>query len=143
MLDLMSTTEPSDIFAYFLPTCPFVSSEDIKSGFDLLQHENVDFVVSMTEIPETIQLACNMKNGWVMPIFDNLECGITNSKFIKKYHKPSGAFYMGKWDKILENKNFFKGNVKGVIIPSERSVDINNINDVYLAESIINRKNII
>lgn len=143
MLDLMSTTEPSDIFAYFLPTCPFVSSEDIKSGFDLLQHENVDFVVSMTEIPETIQLACNMKNGWVMPIFDNLECGITNSKFIKKYHKPSGAFYMGKWDKILENKNFFKGNVKGVIIPSERSVDINNINDVYLAESIISRKNII
>ena len=50
---------------------------------------------------------------------------------------------MGKWDKILENKNFFKGNVKGVIIPSERSVDINNINDIYLAESIISRKNMI
>ena len=141
MLDLMGSIEPSDLFAYFLPTCPFVSSEDIKSGVELLQYDDVDFAVSMTEIPETIQLACNMKNGWVMPIFDNLECGMTNSKFIKKYHKPSGAFYMGKWNKILENKNFFKGNVKGVIIPPERSVDINNIDDIYMAESIIRRKN--
>ena len=90
----------------------------------------------MTEIPETIQLACVMKEGWVLPIFDNLECGLTNSKFIKKYHKPSGAFYIGKWKKILENKNFFKGNVKGVIIPPERSVDINNIMDIRFAESI-------
>lgn len=139
MLDLMNSIEPSDLFAYFLPTCPFVSSDDIKSGVELLQHDDVDFVVSMTEIPETIQLACNMKNGWVMPIFDNLECGMTNSKFIKKYHKPSGAFYMGKWGKILEHKNFFKGNVKGVVMPSERSVDINNIDDIYVAESIINR----
>ena len=73
MLDLMGSIEQSDLFAYFLPTCPFVSSEDIKSGVELLQHDDVDFAVSMTEIPETIQLACNMKNGWVMPIFDNLE----------------------------------------------------------------------
>lgn len=140
MLDLMGSIESSDLFAYFLPTCPFVSSEDIKSGIELFQHDDVDFVVSMTEIPETIQLACNMKNGWVMPIFDNLECGMTNSKFIKKYHKPSGAFYMGRWYKVLQNKNFFKGNVKGVVIPSERSVDINNIEDIYMAESILKRK---
>ena len=79
-----------------------------------------------------------MKDNWVLPIFDNLECGLTNSKFIKKYYKPSGAFYMGKWNKILENKSFFKGNVKGVVIPHERSVDINDINDIRYAETIMN-----
>ena len=73
-----------------------------------------------------------------MPIFDNLEAGLTNSKFIKKYYKPSGAFYMGKWDKIIEYGNFFKGNVKGVIIPPERSVDINNLQDVKYAELLLN-----
>jgi len=137
MLDLMHSLEPTDIFAYFLPTCPFVSSEDIRSGVRLLQDDSVDFVVSMTEIPETIQLACNMKDGWVMPIFDNLECGMTNSKFIKKYHKPSGAFYMGWWNRIIENRNFFNGNVKGIIIPPKRSVDINTIQDIKYAESIL------
>jgi CMP-N-acetylneuraminic acid synthetase len=137
MLDLMtSSLDKYDIFSYFLPTCPFVHHEDISKAVEKLT-KDVDFVVSMTQIPETIQLACNMKDGWVMPIFDNLECGLTNSKFIKKYYKPSGAFYMGKWDKILEYQNFFKGNVKGIIIPPERSVDINSIEDIYFAETIL------
>ena len=137
MLNLMkSSIDKYDVFSYFLPTCPFISHSDISAGAKMLAEET-DFVISMTEIPETIQLACSMKNDWVMPIFDNLECGLTNSKFIKKYYKPSGAFYMGKWDKILEYQNFFKGNTKGVMIPAERSVDINNIQDIHFAESIL------
>jgi CMP-N-acetylneuraminic acid synthetase len=136
MLDLMENTEEKyDVFSYFLPTCPFISPDDIKNGFENLSES--DFSVSMTQIPETIQLACVMKDGWVLPVFDNLEAGLTNSKFIKKYYKPSGAFYMGRWDKILEHRNFFKGDVKGIMIPPERSVDINNIQDIRYAESII------
>lgn len=136
MLDLMENTEEKyDIFSYFLPTCPFISPDDIKDGFENLS--GADFSVSMTQIPETIQLACVMKDGWVLPVFDNLEAGLTNSKFIKKYYKPSGAFYMGRWDKILEHRNFFKGDVKGIMIPPERSVDINNLQDIRYAESLI------
>ncbi len=137
MLNLMEDIKPTDIFAYFLPTCPFLSSEDIRSGTAMLQNPKVDFVVGMTEIQETIQLACSLKEGWVLPFFDNLELGATNSKFIKKYYKPSGAFYMGRWNKILKNKNFFKGNVKGVVIPPERSIDINNLRDIQYAESTL------
>ena len=92
--------------------------------------------MSMTEIPETIQLACVMKENWVMPVFDNLEAGLTNSKFIKKYYKPSGGFHMARWDKLLESKNFFKGNVKGVLIPKERSIDIDDIHDIEMAEQL-------
>ena len=134
--------EEYELFSYFLPTCPFISPEDIKKGILEAQKDDVDFCISMTEIPETIQLACSMKNDWVMPVFDNLECGLTNSKFIKKYYKPSGAFYMGKWDKILEYQNFFKGNTKGVMIPAERSVDINNIQDIHFAESVLRFQNV-
>ena len=136
MLSLMdSVVDDYHVFSYFLPTCPFVSSDDIIKGVNSLDADT-DFIISMTEIPETIQLACVMKNDYVLPVFDNLECGLTNSKFIKKYYKPSGAFYMGKWDSIMKYKNFFKGNVKGVLIPEERSVDINNINDIHRARGI-------
>ena len=124
-----------EIFSYFLPTCPFVDSTDIRKGVSLLSNGLADSVVSMTQIPETVQLACLMNGDSVLPIFDNLECGLTNSKFIKKYFKPSGAFYMGWWDSIKQNKNFFKGDVKGVVIPAERSVDINTIEDIKYAES--------
>ena len=138
MIDLMQSQSGYDAFAYFLPTCPFVSADDIKRGFKTLVDGGCDSVVSMTEIPETIQLACLMsQDNSVLPVFDNLESGLTNSKFIKKYHKPSGAFYMAMWDYLLENKNFFKGSTKGVIIPQERSVDINTLQDLKYAESII------
>jgi len=136
MIDLMENVkEEYDIFSYFLPTCPFISSEDIKRGASSFEN-GVDFVLSMTEIPETIQLACVMKENWVMPVFDNLEAGLTNSKFIKKYYKPSGGFHMARWDKLLESKNFFKGNVKGVLIPKERSIDIDDIHDIEMAEQL-------
>ena len=139
MLNLMESENGKyDVFAYFLPTCPFVSSEDIIRGINMLD-SSTDSVVSMTQIPETIQLACIMKDNWVIPIFDNLTSGLTNSKFIQKYHKPSGAFYISKWNNLLDKRNFFKGNVKGVLIPAERSVDINNIEDILYAEQILNR----
>lgn len=126
-------------FSYFLPTCPFVGVDDIKNGFGMLKASETDFVVSMTEIPETIQLACNIsETNEVLPIFDNLEQGITNSKFIKKYHKPSGAFYMSQLGSLLFYRNFFKGTTRGVIVPKERSVDINDIYDIKYAESLLN-----
>jgi len=141
MLNLMQEYDNKGYkyLSYFLPTCPFISERDIIKGASLLncETEETEFVVSMTEFTETIQLACQMSGDYVLPVFDNLEQGITNSKFIKKYYKPSGAFYMGKWDAILEKKNFFKGNVRGIIIPESRSVDINNIYDIKYAESIL------
>ena len=142
MIQLMGTCPHElmggdDIFSYFLPTCPFVSVIDIKKGIKKLSGKRVDSVISMTELQDTLQLACLMSDDKVLPVFDNLECGLTNSKFIKKYYKPSGAFYMSKWDHLLENRNFFKGNVKGVLIPKERSIDINDEYDILFAESIL------
>jgi CMP-N,N'-diacetyllegionaminic acid synthase len=136
MMNLISNTEEQyDEFAYFLPTCPFVSVTDIHNGCSLL--ESCDSVVSMTEMDTPIQLACFLEGNKVLPVFDNLECGLTNSKYIKKYYKPSGAFYMSKWGHIVENRNFFRGNVKGVLMPKNRSVDINTVEDIKYAEAML------
>lgn len=138
MLDLMRTSEKQyDVFAYFLPTCPFFSITDVEESLELFKkNQNTDFVVSMVEMQDTIQLACLMNNNHVLPIFDNLKCGMTNSKFIEKYYKPSGAFYMGRWEKILEEENFFKGNVKGVIMDKSKYVDINDLSDIKYGEQL-------
>lgn len=59
MLDLMRTSEKRyDVFAYFLPTCPFFSITDVEEGLELFKKDrNTDFVVSMVEMQDTIQLA--------------------------------------------------------------------------------------
>lgn len=136
MMSFMNLHSGYDTFSYFLPTCPLISSEDIRRGIGMFDDET-DFVVSMTEMQDIPQLACIMKRNDVIPVFDNLTSGLTNSKFLQKYHKPSGGFYMGKWKKLKKTRNFFKGSVKGVLIPKERSIDINDIYDIRLAEALI------
>ena len=136
MVDMMGNIPKYDVFAYFLPTCPFIKSEFIKKGVNMLD-ENTDSVVSVSYYDDPIQLACIKRGDDIIPIFDNLTSGLTNSKFIQKYVKPNGGFYISHWDNLLENKNFFKGNVKGVEIPSELLVDIDYEYDLKKAEFMV------
>lgn len=136
MLDLMKGFPQHNTFSYFLPTCPFLIPDDIQKGLSLFEDECVSSVISMTPL-ETVQLSCLIKNDWVLPIFDNLEKGLTNSKFIKTYYKPSGAFYMSRWNDLEVHKTFFTTGTKGVLIPKERSVDINDLVDITLAQALL------
>ena len=135
MLDMMNDIPKYDVFAYFLPTCPFLKSKYIKDGVSKLT-ESVDSVVSVSYYEEPIQLACIKKGDDLIPIFDNLTSGLTNSKFIQKYVKPNGGFYISHWNKLLKSRNFFKGNVKGVVIPNDILVDIDYEDDLQMAEML-------
>ena len=44
---------------------------------------------------------------------------------------------MGYWDSILRDKNFFVGDTRGVVIPTDNSIDINTKTDIQLAEAIL------
>jgi len=136
IVDLMNDIPTYDIIAYFLPTCPFLKSEYISEGISKLD-EKTDSVVSVSYYDEPIQLACILKNEEIIPVFDNLTSGLTNSKFIQRYVKPNGGFYMTKWDNLLKNKNFFIGNVKGVLIPNEDLVDIDYKKDLKMANLLL------
>lgn len=138
MINLMNDIPKYDIFAYFLPTCPFLQSKYIVEGVEQLT-DDVDSVVSVSYYEEPIQLACiKQEDNRLVPIFDNLTAGLTNSKFIQKYVKPNGGFYMSHWDRLKDNKNFFKGKVKGVTIPNELLVDIDYAHDLKMAEILYN-----
>ncbi len=137
LLDMMSKLDKFDTFSYFLPTCPFRNSDDIKKGVELLTTD-VDSVISTCYFDAPPQLAMIQgQDGFAYPVFDNLRAGVTNSKYITRYIKPSGGFYMGWWDRILEHGNFFTGAIKSVLTPKERAVDIDDIFDIKLAEEIL------
>ena len=140
MLAMMQEIPKHDIFSYFLPTCPLRSPADIKQGIDLLKEE-VDSVVSVVEYSEPIQLALIVQANAAIPVFDNLTAGLTNSRYINKYYRPNGAFYISWWDKLIKNRNFFVNNVKAHIMPKKRSIDINDHVDITVAEIILNKMN--
>ena len=138
IIDLLKHMDKKyDKLAYFLPTCPFRNASDIEKGMNLLT-EDVDSVISTTHYDEPPQLMMiEGHNGYCYPVMDNLTAGLTNSKFIQKYVKPNGGYYMTWWDQLMETESFFIGNIKHVVLPKERSVDIDTIADVHYAESIL------
>lgn len=139
MIDLMDGAPKHDVFAYFLPTCPLKTAEDIQGVMSLYDDSSVDSAISVVEYDIPIQLAIIMNGDNVIPVFDNLTSGLTNSHYIKKYYRPSGAVYSSKWNNLKEHKNFFYGNVKGHIMSRENSIDVDDITDIMIAESILNK----
>ena len=139
MIDFMKGFTRHDIFAYFLPTCPFRTGVHIKEAYDKweINPYTEDACVSVTQIHEPPQLAMvKSHNHECIPVFDNLSAGITNSKYFKKYYKPNGGFYMAKWDWLLENKNFFAGTVYGYEMDKQSSLDINDELDFKFVELV-------
>ena len=105
----------------------------------LYDEENVDSAISVVEYDIPIQLAIIMNGDNVVPVLDNLTSGLTNSHYIKKYYRPSGAVYSAKWSNLVKHKNFFFGNVKGHVMTRENSIDIDDVTDIIVAECILNK----
>lgn len=126
-----------------LPTCPLRTAEDIRNAQALLS-PNVDGVISITdyEFPPTLSLKynddgsiedANPAKPWIN--------GNSRSQDHPDAYRPNGAIY-GMWSEDFSTKrNFYKGNIKGYYMPRERSVDIDNLHDYHIAESILNKTN--
>jgi len=140
LMAMMTEVEKHDVFAYFLPTCPLKTAADIRGGMELFDESDVDSVISVVEYDVPIQLAMLKKGDTMVPVFDNLTSGLTNSKFIQKYYRPSGAYYSARWDYLLENGNFFVGNVKGYEMSKENSIDIDDLTDMKIAEFFLEKR---
>lgn len=136
LVAMMAEVERHDVFAYFLPTCPFRNAADIAAGAALLTPE-VDSVISVTAYEAPPQFAMIKRGDTLIPVFDNLTLGATNSKFIQRYHRPNGGFYMTWWDRLLEHRNFYVGEVRGHEMPRERALDIDVKVDVLVAEAAL------
>lgn len=122
-----------------LPTCPLRTAEDIKNAQGLLT-DSVDGVISITEyeFPTTLTLKYNddgtIEDGNPEKPWVN---GNSRSQDHPISYRPNGAIY-GMWaNKFDEARNFYNGKIKGYFMPRERSVDIDNLFDYNLAESII------
>jgi CMP-N,N'-diacetyllegionaminic acid synthase len=128
-----------DAILYLQPTSPFRSKEDldkILSEFDL----NLDMVV-------TVKLS---KENPYFTIFEEDENGYLvkckAGNFVTRQECPSvyiynGSMYLINVKSIKENliTNFRK--IKKVIMPDNRSVDIDTSSDWVLAEYILNNEN--
>ena len=124
-----------------LPTSPLKTSKDFISSSHLLENK-VDSVISYTEMefPPTLGLTA----GYAGRLFDYdstlpWQNGNSRSQDHPTVYRPNGAIY-GSWtNRLLNNKNCYKGIVKGHFMPRNRSIDIDTQFEFDLAEFLMNK----
>jgi CMP-N-acetylneuraminic acid synthetase len=125
-----------DTITILLPTCPFRKAEHIRKGFRLLE-EGVDSVISVAEYDFPWEMALDLGgDASLSPAVQPspLITGNTRSQDRRCVYHPNGAFYIGRWDVVERDRNFFKGRVRGVPMDDYHSADIDNPIDFKVAE---------
>lgn len=137
--------DPCDLFALGLPTCPFRKPLHVKeclnmaieSGKSIFSACEYDFHVpfAFSTIYENSKIS-----GWRAPFKDSpLLTGNTRSQDQINYFHPNGAIYVMKPNSISrETKTFYENSIPYIMTKVD-SLDIDNKEDLDLAELYLKR----
>lgn len=128
----------------FLPTCPFRNATHIKEGIALLDQEDFS-VVSICEMNDPLQLSLtiNSETKVINPESvlspSPLVTGKTRSQDFSKFYRVNGGFYISWLNKFRQKENFFQGKVKGYLMKTLESVDIDHNYDLDYANMLLEK----
>lgn len=120
------------------PCNPFLNALDLKKSLNLLKkNKYLKFIFPITKYSHPIQRAfsVNKKNELYLREEDK---ELKRTQDLKEFYFDAGQFYFGTAKNWLRNKKIHE-NAVGHIIPSWRSVDIDNIEDWKKAELLFNK----
>jgi pseudaminic acid cytidylyltransferase len=117
------------------PTAPFVFTDDLIRGHQLLQPFDVNFVIPVAEYNNSIfrSLSINKENYLEMLIPENFS---TRTQDLPNAYFDVGQFYWGKPQAWIKIKNLYGMKSKAIIIPNWRVHDIDTLDDWRRAEII-------
>lgn len=120
---------------FIYPTAPMLKPEFITSGLNLIRHERLHSVFSVTSysFPIFRSLKIN-KYGCVKLIWPEY-CDIRSQDLPEAYH-DAGQFYWLDIDSFLKNKTIYAKTSKPVIIPRYLVQDIDTEEDWLYAEKL-------
>tara|TARA_R110002020_G_scaffold20990_12_gene71001 strand:- start:3512 stop:4216 length:705 start_codon:yes stop_codon:yes gene_type:complete len=114
-------------------TAPFLTSEDLMRGCELIQQSGVSFVFSVTSYAFPIQRAIRITENGRVAMF-NPEHFQTRSQDLEDAWHDAGQFYWGKAEAWLEEKSIFSADSVPLQLPRHRVQDIDTSEDWARAE---------
>jgi N-acylneuraminate cytidylyltransferase len=129
-----------DRFISLPATSPLRNIDDINRCFGQLDDET-DIVVTITETSRSPFFNMVRKeNGYVKLLVD-VEESYSRRQDVPEAFDMTTVAYVARTEFIIQNDSIFQGKVKSVLIPSERSIDIDTKFDFDIAEMLIKKKN--
>lgn len=126
------------IVAYLEPPSPLKTTEDIDIAIKMFYNQKADAVVSVNEANQFHPILMKkIVDGKLEPIWKPEPEGVPRQLYEPKAYMRNGAVYVVKRDNILKGQ-FYGDNIIAYVMPLERSVCIDDLNDWYVAEAWMN-----
>lgn len=130
---LQAQQAPADFFCCIYATAPFISADDLRRGFNLLQEHRATSAFAVTSYPYTIFRSLKITAAGRVEMFwpENL---LKRSQDLPEAYHDAGQFYWGDTAKYLQEGRIFSADAVPVVIPRHRVQDIDTQEDWDRAE---------
>ena len=124
-----------DYVQYIFPTNPLRNKYDILKGYkEILNNPKLDLVISVSKSNKCGFTINKLNKNMSLKNFVDKKYRLPNQQQYPDTYYIDGSIYIGKWDVWYNKKDWFEVKSKAIITPIERSVDIDEYEDFYLAK---------
>lgn len=126
--------ESYDCLLLLQPTSPLRTAEDIDASIELMFKKNARSVISVSESVHHPWLAQRLLPDGGMKYFSKSRAMNKNRQELPRFYEINGAIYLIRTEALMRNKKLLFRDSYAYIMPRERSVDIDTIDDFQYAE---------
>jgi CMP-N-acetylneuraminic acid synthetase len=121
-------------------TAPLRSQSDIVNCIEDFRHGGVDGVITITEAKRHPSFNMVKQNpaGFIELLSPDSESGHQRQAFSKVFDIAT-VCYVFNPNFVLSQDSLFRGKLRGVLVPSERAIDIDTLQDFDYAEYLFRR----
>ena len=133
ILHLLEEIPEAKKILYLQPTSPLREIEDILNIIELQNKHNAESCISLSKAPKHPSWMYKLEsNKNIKPIFNNEKA--SRRQDLSEVYVINGALYLGNAEFYKREKKFINDETLGYIMPKERSIDIDDMDDWMLSE---------
>lgn len=122
------------ILVLLQPTSPFRTADDIVAGVELLEVSGAPAVVGVCEARTHPWMTRRLDSQGCLVPFCEVAADVKRRQDFPVAYEVNGAFYAIRSKVLLEQKTFEPVGTAAYAMPDERSIDIDNAEDLARAE---------
>jgi N-acylneuraminate cytidylyltransferase len=123
------------------PTSPLRSTEDIIGIWQFCHDNGAPSAVSVCEMDKHPFWMYQRNAEYRLESFFNLRPDVRRRQDLPPAYALNGAMYIAKTDWLLERRDFIGPETLGYIMPAERSVDLDSMQDWYWVKFLVEKAN--
>lgn len=130
-----------DTITLLQPTSPLRTAQDIKDGYELFQKQEAVAVVAVCEMEHSPLWSNTLPENRCLDGFLG-KAENAQRQQLATYYRINGALYIASAEAVLKKENLYGEKSFALVMPQERSVDIDSELDFIIAQVVMQQSKI-